>query len=321
MLFRSQSLPVLLLAPGPSLNSLIPHTKALNERFVTLCLSRTLRFCQEQGVVPDIVVQLDTHGEQQNYYPEDMDFSKCWLFALSCAPVKKYINRFAGVFWIDTFEPEAFREGYEIRNSWLSSLIPMLGVAELFHPSKLLLAGSDLAYSDNNTGYFNGGETGAEQEGKLTDQEALAAVNCFHFPVRLANGGIGKTNLQLFATAYEAETIIAELTLNMKTACYNITPGGLLNPDVLAPAAPVDFIREPILDRVAFQQAMGEALKADDLPDARVVKRALPKLLQQAEFMLRQADALNASGDPKALANNPVLSAGKLISQDRKSVV
>lgn len=305
---------VLLLAPGPSLNRIIPHIKALSERFITLCLSRTLMYCQEQGVTPDIVVQLDTHGEQQNFFPADMDFSKSWLFALSCAPVKKYINRFAGVFWIDTFEAGAFKEQYEIRNSWLSSFIPMLGVVELFHPSKLLMAGSDLAYSDTDNWYFNGDEAGTDQKRKLTDQEALAAVNCHHFPVRLANGDIGKTHLQLFATAYEAETIIAELALNMKTACYNITPSGLLNPDVLAPAAPADFIREPLLDRAAFQQAMGEALKADDLPDAGVVKRMLPEQLQRAEFMLRQTDALNASGDPKALKDNPILSAGKLIS-------
>lgn len=303
------SAPVLLLAPGPSLNDLAPHLNDLSERFITVCLSRALVFCKEHGVVPDIVVQLDTHGEQQNFYPPDMDFSKSWLFALSCAPIHKYAHRFAGIFWIDTFETEAYGDGYEMRNSWLSSLIPMLGVAEMFRPPKLLVAGADLGYATDK--YFNGTGKSFGRPRTMTKREQVEAVGPKQFPVILNDGAIGETHRQFMATAFEAETIASEL---MRTSLiYSLTPAGLLDPNLFPYAPPESFLDMPKLYRPAIVKVLDTVAKNGQLPDEKLIKHLLRGKLKTAEILARDVDILAVSAEPKDLEGSPVLSAGKII--------
>jgi hypothetical protein len=300
-------LPVLLLLPGDSLQDLAPHIRALSERFLIVCLSRALAFCRAAGVTPDIVVQLDTHGEQPNFYPDDMDLSATWLLALSCAPARKYLGRFAGVFWIDTAFPAMYGDHYEIRNSWLSSFIPMLGCAELLRPPALLVAGADLAFGC-------GAATGEGEPGlsDLDDLLAMTGVPLQTFPVRLGNGRTATTTMQFMATAYEAETIAAELLFKDKTPAYNISRTGLLDPEVFEHADPEAFLAAPPVNRPVFRKAMARASRTS-LPDTATAKRIVYERLRQIDPALRQADALSTHDDLAPLADHPVLSAAKLL--------
>ena len=296
------SFPVLLLLPGESVRRIGPHLRELSRRFLVICLSKTLKFCQEHGVTPDVVVQLDTHPQQQNFYPDDMDLSASWLVALSCVPGSRYMGRFAGVFWIDAFAPQAYGSTYELRNSWLSSFIPMLGTAELFKPSRLLAAGCDLATP-----------TSCHVE-TATDVEDVAAVNANAIRVRMIDGAMGDTKLQFLATAFEAETIVSEFALKMGTVSSNVTQSGILNPDCFEPQGPEFFLDLPHIDRTAFARAMRSAWSDGKRPEANVIKRWVHDQIPNARFLVKQAEALSSLDDPQALKGNPMLSASKLIS-------
>ncbi|WP_285906109.1 6-hydroxymethylpterin diphosphokinase MptE-like protein [Pseudodesulfovibrio pelocollis] len=300
-------MPVLLLLPGDSLNDLAPHLPALAERFLVLCLSKTLAFCRDAGITPDIVVQLDTHGEQANFYPDDMDLSDSWLLALSCIPASRYLHRFAGIFWIDTFDPCLFDNGYEIRNSWLSSFIPMLGVAELLRPASQLVAGADLAFGCRADGPCT------DEDQPLSNARNLTAVGPGTFAARLGNGRTGTTTMQFMATAYEAETIAAELLIKGGTVCYNLSRTGLLDPDVFEHAAPDAFLTAPTIDRALFRKGMERASRVG-LPKVAGAKRMLYERLSMAETLTRQAEALVAEARPEDLADSPLLSATKLLT-------
>lgn len=305
-------MPVLLLNPGGSLEAISPHFKELSERFLVICLSRTLSFCQQHGVTPDIVVQLDTHGEQQNFFSKEMDFSNTWLFALSCVPGRKYLNRFRGVFWIDAFEPRAYGSNYEIRNSWLSSLIPMLGVAELFSPPKLLIAGADLAY--RTARYFN--EKGEERDvpNSLSNRAQVEAVSWEPFPVCLNDGSVGETTPQFFAVAFEAETVASEL-LHKGTLSFNLTRGGILDEDVFPYGDPASFKSGPKIERDALYRVMELRSKNGVLPDEKIVKAILHERQKQVAPLVRDIEGLAATVDAAELVDHPLLSAGKLLSQ------
>ncbi|ADU64267.1 MAG: DUF115 domain-containing protein [Pseudodesulfovibrio sp.] len=308
-------MPVLLLLPGDSLDGLAPFAPALAERFLVLCLSKTLAFCRNAGITPDIVVQLDTHGEQHNFYPDDMDLSNSWLLALSCAPASRYLHRFAGIFWIDTFHPGLFGDTYEIRNSWLSSFIPMLGAAELLRPPSLLVAGADLAFGCRAGGPCTGGDglCATTDSQPLSNAEDLTAVVKGSFAARLGNGQTGITTMQFMATAYEAETIAAEMVIKGGTGCYNISRTGMLDPAVFEHADPDAFLTAPAIDRTVFRQGMERASRAG-LPNLTGAKRMLYEQLGTAETLARQAEALTADAEPEELADSPLLSATKLLT-------
>lgn len=303
--------PCLLLAPGPSLSKMGPHIKELSKRFLVISLSRSLFFCREHGVTPDIVLQLDTHGEQQNFYPKDMNFSKTWLFALSCAPVRKYCHRFAGVFWIDTFNPAAYGAQYEIRMSWLSSLIPMFGVAELFQAPRILMAGSDLA--EVSGAYYNDTDEGIDSQGDLTDAQECAAVysgpDRKRFPLRLNDGRVGKTRMQFLATAFEAESIAMELT---QTAFHNLSKGSALSAEIFPYAPPESFLDEPELNKKVLNKIMHAVLRSGLQPDEKYLQRWLREKKKAADALKHSVEVAILT-DPQTLIDNPLYSAGKLL--------
>lgn len=311
--------PVLLLAPGPSLEAVGPHLKALSERFLVLSLARSLSFCQEHGVVPDVVIQLDTHGEQELFYPPDMDLSNTWLIGLSCAPMGKYLHRFAGVFWIDTFDVDAYGgDHYEMRNSWLSSLIAMMGVANLFRPPKVLMAGTDLSF--RSTRYYDHADTVEGRDGTLTNAQELAAVHDNHecvvggydFPVRLNDGTPGMTRLAFLATAFEAESIINEVS--SETQYYNLSRQSILNEAYIPCSDPASHVKDPLLNRAPLFRILGLVSEAGRHPEERVMQRALRERLQRDEKLLHDANII-MGGDPATMAGNPLISAGKLLTK------
>ncbi|NDY56684.1 DUF115 domain-containing protein [Desulfovibrio sulfodismutans] len=307
------SCPVLALSPGPSLVGLRPHFAELAARFLVVCISRSLEFCHFCGVVPDVVVQLDTHPEQATFYKPEMDFSHSWLLMLSSAPVKKYASRFAGAFAIDTFLPQAFKEAYDMRCSWLSSLIPTLGAVELFCPKTVLLAGADLSYSGSK--YFNGGLQNASHVKPVNFDHftEIAAVRNGHFPVRMIDGQVGETTLQFMATANEAETVAQEISRKNRTAFFNVTGSGILDPSIFATAAPEDFLQEPLLDRRVLREAMEKARHNRQEIHSVSVRKYIRLHTQRSEALLPQARMI-VSGPPDSPAATQLLSAGKLIT-------
>lgn len=303
--------PVLLLAPGPSLAVLAPYIKELSERYLIVCLSRTLAFCREHGVTPDIVVQLDTHGEQQNFYLDDIDLSQSWLFALSCAPARKYLHRFGGVTWLDSFEPRSYGDAYQLRNSWLSSLISMLGVAELFRPPKLLIAGADLAYVSSR--YFDGKEGISQACDQLSKADIIDAVKWLPFPVCLNDGTIGETTPQYFAVAFEAETVASEL-LSAGTLVYSLTRSGILDENLFPYESPEAFLDGPPLNRQKLFKIMDLSTRTGQVPDEKWVKALLQDRLKTADILLGDIEKLAATTTPESVQDHPLLSAGKLLS-------
>lgn len=316
---RLPSMPVLLLAPGPSLSEIGPHLKELSKRFLILCLARNLSFCQQYGVVPDVVIQLDTHGEQQNFYPADMDFSKSRLLALSMARVKKYVHRFAGVYWIDTFEPSAFNDDtYEMRNSWLSSLIAMLGAAQLFQPKKVLVTGVDLSFISQ--AYFDGLDVEESEKQHLSDEDEIAAVfgdfmiheGNYDFPIHLNDGSVGLTRQQYLATAYEAEVIASELSATTKF--YNLSQSSILEEAFYPFKDAPEFLAEPELDKSVLDEAFAVIENDFQGADENIIQKGLRSRLAVANQLVSDIDKGMATVDPAVLEQSPLVSAGKVLN-------
>ncbi len=309
------SLPALALSPGPSLVQLRPHLKMLGQRFLIICISRSLEFCHACGVVPDVVVQLDTHPEQAVFYRPDMDFSRSWLFMLSCAPVNKYAHRFAGTFAIDTFYLPAFTDDYNMRCSWLSSLIPTLGAMELFSPATALLAGADLSYAEDKYFHPDGVNNSVSVDAASFDRTAeTAAVKDGFFATRMANGEMGETSLQFMATALEAEVVAGEIRANAGSRFFNVTRSGILDPEVFPPAHPEDFLDAPKLDRQALRETLAKASRDHEDFDPSRVGEFIHFNQKNADMILPQARVI-ASGDTYgSQASSQLLSAGKLLT-------
>lgn len=309
------SLPALALSPGPSLVQLRPHLKMLSQRFLIICISRSLEFCHACGVVPDVVVQLDTHPEQAVFYRPDMDFSRSWLFMLSSAPVNKYAHRFAGTFAIDTFYLPAFTDDYNMRCSWLSSLIPTLGAVELFSPATALLAGADLSYNGGKYYHPGGVNSSVSDDDAGFDRVAeTAAVKDGVFPARLVNGKVGETSLQFMATAFEAEIVAKEMRAHAGARFFNVTRAGILDPEVFPPAHPEDFLDAPKLDRQALRKAMTRAARDHEDFNQGRVGEFIHFSQKNADMILPQARII-ASGDTYgSQASSQLLSAGKLLT-------
>lgn len=56
---KGENVPALILAAGPSLDTMLPYLKQLKERAVLICVDTALRFCLSAGVEPDFIVLVD----------------------------------------------------------------------------------------------------------------------------------------------------------------------------------------------------------------------------------------------------------------------
>lgn len=251
---KAVGLPCLLLLPGPSLQLLKDQLPELARRHLIVTISRVLPFLRACGVAPDVLVQLDTVPLQEHFHHPDDLYPNTVLLSLSLAPVRSFAPRFRRVFFIDSFNLAMLPNPARIRESWLSSMLACLGVAEALHAPKVLLAGVDLRLLGENV-YFNHGN---EHEPLPLQTEPMTSRDLAVIAPDM-NGRQANTTLHFFATAAEAEMFAQEIRASQGTTFHNLSPFSLLDPEVCAPMSPEQALAAPVLDKAAFLDKADQA--------------------------------------------------------------
>ncbi|MGE4297624.1 MAG: hypothetical protein AB7E47_06305 [Desulfovibrionaceae bacterium] len=138
-------MPVILLLPGPSIHEIVPHLPALRERCLVACIAKTVHACVSVGVMPDFVIQLDTFQMQRHYFDALPPMPDTVLVPLSIAPFHSYAHKFKGVVMMDSFNLELLPNRARLRESYVSSLTGLMGLAEALHAPHAFLAGANLS--------------------------------------------------------------------------------------------------------------------------------------------------------------------------------
>lgn len=291
-------LPCLLLLPGPSLARLGPHLPELARRYLIVAISRTLPFARRHGVTPDVLLQIDTVPMQRHFHHGADRFPDSVLLTLSMAPVHTIAPRFGRVFFIDSFNLSVLPNPARIRESWLSSLLAVLGCAEALHAPRVLVAGADLRLLGDNT-YYN--QVGGEQEtepaaddGPMTCRDGRTVVFAD------ADGRAARTTLQYFATAGEAELFARDMRETRGMTFASLSAHGILDRDVFAPMEPADALAAPKIDRTVFWAKADAA----DAATEKISLRSLRALYSRQVEMARRDRELLAClrlGEPEKM--------------------
>ncbi len=275
-------LPCLLLLPGPSLSQLAPALQELNRRFLTVAISRSLPFLRQNGLKPDILLQIDTVPMQQHFHDPDERFPDSVLLTLSLAPVHGIAPRFRRVFFIDSFNLAALPNTARIRESWLSSLLAVLGCAEALHAPRVLLAGADLRLMGNAT-YFNEGE-GEGDLGPGLDQPA-APMRCHDGDTVVLPDAMGRpahTRLQYFASAGEAELFATQIQADKGTTFGNLSPVSILDQAIFPPVALEEALAAPAIDKRVLMAKADAADTASETISLRSLRATYSREMQNA---------------------------------------
>ena len=267
-------LPVLLILPGPSLASLGPRLAELSRSCLVVCLARTLDFCLQRGVEPDFLLQLDTAWRQAHFLPEFSTLPGCTLVALSLAPVDQLAGRCRGVFFMDSFDMEVLPNPNRLRESWLSSLLPCLGLAEALAAPLVLVAGADLSYKDKAR--YHGQEAATDDDAPPFPAGKPLRVNSGSFHLPDVNGRQVTTVLPYFATSYEASVFAQQIRETTGTRFHNLSGTGILDPGFFPPADENELAALPAIDRSAFRAAVDRAL--GEAPDVQLIKLKVKQL-------------------------------------------
>ncbi len=277
-----RGLTALLLLPGPGLAAIGPHLAALKERCLIVTISRVLGFCHDHGVAPDFLVQLDTLSTQNLYFPEHLELGETTLVSLSIAPVRHVAHRFQQCFFMESFDTAILRDSYRMRESWLSSLIPCLGLTETLGCMHVCLAGADLSSEPGGRRYFS--DAGAPPGGGASismKEPHLRAQTDTPFLMQDRQGRIVETKPSYFATAGEAEQIMRQLDKSRGTTFSVFENTGILSPAVATGVDAEELRSLPLLER----KPLGVELKKAMHPRPEV------DLLRMKLSLLRTQDA------------------------------
>lgn len=293
-----RGLTALLLLPGPGLAAIGPHLAALKERCLIVTIARVLGFCHEHGVAPDFLVQLDTLSTQNLYFPEHLELGETTLVSLSIAPVAHVAHRFRHCFFMESFDTAILRESYRMRESWLSSLIPSLGLAETLGCAHVCLAGADLSSEPGGRKYFSdvlgpGGGGGAP----TMREPLLRATYDVPFLVRDRQGRTVETKPSYFATAGEAELVMRQLRQSRGATFSVFENQGILSP-AAATGIEVEELRSfPVLDRKALDVVLKKAIHPRPEVDLLRMKLSQLRSLEACGQMERLLHGLLFHGD------------------------
>lgn len=295
-------LPCLLLLPGPSLAPLAPHLPELGRRFLLVAISRTLPFLRRHGITPDVLLQLDTVPMQRHFHQASDRFPRSVLLALSMAPIRTFAPRFRRVFFIDSFNLSVLPNTSRIRESWLSSLLALLGCAETLHAPRVLLAGADLRLVGKDV-YCNE-RTGDPEAGLPAYDAPMTCLDGENVVFADAKGRQARSSLQYFATAGETELFARDIQAAQATTFGNLSPLSILDETVF-PYLPVrEALDAPLLDKTVFLDKADAADTAKEAVSLRSMRALYTRCLEEAHLGSDLMACLRL-GDPDKLGQQP----------------
>lgn len=295
-------LPCLLLMPGPSLARLGDALPELARRHLVVTISRALPFLRARGVVPDVLVQLDTLPMQAHFHTPDERYPDAVLLSLSLAPVNGFAPRFRHTFFIDSFNLSLLPNPWRLRESWTSSLLACLGALEALAAPLALLAGADLRIMPEARYCDSPGGTAAEPELPPYDGPLVCAGSS----MRMADGAgrLLETSPQYFAAAGEAELFARDIHRTRGTRFRNLSRLSLLDQHVFRPMDLAEALNAPVLDKTPFLEKADRAAAQKEAVDLPAARDWYVEALRQAEHG-RDLLATLALADPAGVARHP----------------
>lgn len=250
---EGNALPFLIIGAGPSLETVLPHIKELQERCVTVCVETALRALLREGVQPDFVILTDPQfwayrhiaglsAPQSIFITEISAYPSVFRFncrnILLCGsqfPVGAFAQKKLGL------TPGDLGTGGSVASSaW--NFAHLAGAREIF------TAGLDFAFPNKQT-HIKG--SSAEQTyhtlaSRLSTPDKFTAGSLYS-----ANAVTGKdysgspvltdSRMKMFAWWFEAR-----LAACPETKTYTLDPRGLNTPGIAA-VAPDTLLRRPLV--------------------------------------------------------------------------
>ncbi len=294
--------PVLVLMPGPSLNTIAPKLKELAKRCVVVCIARTLPWCLGQGIEPDFVVQLDTFLVQQHLYDNLPKLPNTILVPITIAPIHRYAHKFRGIFFIDSFNLGVLSNPYRLRESHVSSLMACMGLAECLHAPECYLVGTDLSTPDKNSHYFN---TTSPAKPKPFDNDKPIIMLNESMELDDRNGNATFSMIRYLATAVEAEEFAQAIDETTGTTFFNLTAQGILSKRWFPAKTQDELLDLPVLDRSKIRSKIDKGLNNPEKLNLTRFKVFLMKLSKDIKKNLLFLTAAQQSGKLARVQDHP----------------
>ncbi|WP_320172142.1 6-hydroxymethylpterin diphosphokinase MptE-like protein [Maridesulfovibrio sp.] len=284
--------PVLILLAGPSLHKIGPYLKELRKKCLIICIARSLPFCLEHDCPPDFVVHLDTDLRMKHLFPSNQTCSETFLVALSGTNIIDVADKFAGVFFKESFNPHITKNEYRLRESWLSCAISCFGLAEALGSSTVYIAGGDHSWAHESNSGFNYTDDGIVAEVKhhgpvraynknfneIDSKEPPYGV----FQVPDVNGNSVFTYFHYFAIAQELN-MVAEEFLKRGVRCQRLTPSGILDKDLFPVVDMEQLATCDDLDRAGIFESLRRVDVQNNPIDGQLLEDISHRMLLQVE--------------------------------------
>lgn len=275
-------MPVMLLMPGPSIKEIRPYLKDIRKHCLIACIARTLSDCMESGVVPDIVIQLDTYHIQQAFYENLPDMPETLLMPISICPFYPYAEKFRGVVMMDSFNTELLPNPARLRESYVSSLTACLGLAEALHAPDAFIAGANLSSKIDPSNHPYSDETPDAYPVYHWQRQYLLSTQ---------DNSIASSKDWYIATATEADQFAEIISTTSGTRFHSTTKSTLLSKQWF-PHIDVDAIlARPEIDRQQFLDTIDDVLAVRENIDLTKTRMFLLKQLNEIRQVERTFSA------------------------------
>jgi hypothetical protein len=267
-------LPVTIVAPGPSLQYVIPQWDEIHRRSLVVCMARTLPFLRRAGLEPDFAIMFDSSQRMVHLMPCEERWPRTYLVSMSNANIADVAENFRGVFFMESFDTALCPNTYRLRESWLSGIISCLGLAEALAAPEVYMVGADHCWYDSERGAYGSmgyGQTPSPpfpeatptavcnlQSATITDRRQLQ-FDQFKLPD--VCGRAATTSFHYYAIAAEVGFVAAEIRDRSGTHFHLLNRVGILDSEVFNMEG-WDHLRSryQALDRAGTRDAIDDIL-------------------------------------------------------------
>ena len=245
------ALPFLIIGAGPSLETILPHIKDLQERCVTVCVETALRALLRAGVQPDFVILTDPQFWAYRHiaglrapqsvfiteisaYPSVFRFNcRNLLLCSSQFPVGQFVQKKLGI-----AAGDLGTGGSVASSAW--NFAHLAGAREIY------TAGLDFAFPNKQT----------HIKGSSAEQTYHTLASRLSTPDKFTAGSLYSANATM-GTDYSGSPVLTDSRMKMfswwfearlaactETKTYTLDPRGLNTPGIVA-AAPAELLRRP----------------------------------------------------------------------------
>ena len=284
-------LPILILMAGPSLHAIKKHLKNLAQRYLVVCIARSLQPCLDSGVEPDFVVQYDTNLEQKLFYNTITRLNKTVLISLSSASISDYAWKFRGIFFRASFKMMLLPNPYVLRDSTESSLLACMGLAEALGAPEALIAGADFSWLIEEGRYCS--EASPENLESLKTDDYQIIRDSVGLRILGRDGRKMVSDLGYVAAAGRDSEFAREIQSSVGTRFFLTSNTGIMSPTEFPTASLDKMFDTPLIDRDSYLKMIDGAINTKEIIDLKTAVQYFSSLanflsVQELNFRIRK---------------------------------